>query len=133
MRARPDARPPFSTATRTNAAFLPLSWQLPRKPARTPATHVSSTSNSPYGGPPATLTLARRNLCSIFRSVVGQVGVAKLMLVFFAHPLTGLARTAFRPFIVGGNLNRHPNNTRSDYGNAGDFLCSISCFLLMIF
>lgn len=32
MRARPVDRPRFSTATRTNAAFLPLSCRLPRKP-----------------------------------------------------------------------------------------------------
>ena len=33
IRMRPVARPRFSTATRTSAAFRPLSWRLPRKPA----------------------------------------------------------------------------------------------------
>ena len=34
----------------TSAAFRPLSWRLPRKPAWVPPTHVSSTSTSPRSG-----------------------------------------------------------------------------------
>jgi hypothetical protein len=42
---------------------------------------------------------------------------------------TGLAWTAFRLLKSGMKSQPTPNNTRTDYGNAGDFLCSISCFL----
>src|SRR5215471_10722054 len=53
MRTRPDACPRFSTPTRTKAAFLPLSWRLPRNPAWVPPIHVSSTSTSPRSRLPA--------------------------------------------------------------------------------
>src|SRR6516162_6063542 len=40
MRARPEALPRFSTATRTRAARRFLSCRLPRRPACSPPTHV---------------------------------------------------------------------------------------------
>ncbi len=69
MRARPVARPRFSTAARTRAAFRPRSCRLPRKPAWGPPTQVSSTSTSPRRGSRAQLTMACRNLCSIIQAV----------------------------------------------------------------
>jgi hypothetical protein len=69
MRVRPDARPRFSTATMTRAAFRPLSWRLPRRPACVPPTQVSSGSTSPRSGPLAVLIIARRNLWSIIHAV----------------------------------------------------------------
>lgn len=70
MRARPVVvLPRFSTATSTRAAFRPLSWRLPRKPAWVPPTHVSSTSTSPRSGSRFRLIMARRNLCSIIHAV----------------------------------------------------------------
>jgi hypothetical protein len=50
MRARPEAFPRFSTATKTRAARRFLSCRLPRRPACSPPTHVSSTSTSPRNG-----------------------------------------------------------------------------------
>ena len=50
MRTRPEALPRFSTATRIRAARRPLSCRLPRRPACSPPTHVSSTSTSPCNG-----------------------------------------------------------------------------------
>ena len=69
MRARPVARPRFSTATKTRAALRPCSCRLPRKPAWVPPIQVSSTSTSPRSGSRAKLTMACRNLCSIIQAV----------------------------------------------------------------
>src|SRR5216683_2865546 len=58
MRARPEALPRFSTATRTRAARRFLSCRLPRRPACSPPTHVSSTSTSPRNGSRVAFTIA---------------------------------------------------------------------------
>ena len=58
MRTRPEAWPRFSTATRTRAARRSLSCRLPRSPACSPPTHVSSTSTSPRRGSRAAFTPA---------------------------------------------------------------------------
>ena len=50
IRTRPEPLPRLSTATKTSAARLPLSCRLPRRPACSPPTHVSSTSISPCSG-----------------------------------------------------------------------------------
>ena len=71
MRTRPEARPRFSTATRTRAALRCLSCRLPRRPACSPPIHVSSTSTSPLRrGSLAAFTIARRSLCSIIHAVL---------------------------------------------------------------
>src|SRR5215472_4611934 len=54
---------------RTRAALRFLSCRLPRSPACSPPTHVSSTSTSPRNGSRVAPTIARRSLCSIIQTV----------------------------------------------------------------